>query len=79
MGHRNPIAVTIMPGTSIASRFRQAARRFPSANQGNIAVLFGIALLPVLGFMVAAIDYSRSYRARSSMQGALDSTSLMLA
>jgi Flp pilus assembly protein TadG len=43
--------VTIMPGASIASQVRRAASRFPGDNQGNIAVLFGIALLPILGFM----------------------------
>ena len=79
MGHGNPITVTIMPVTSIASQLRRAARRFPGANQGNIAVLFGIALLPILGFMGAAIDYTRANSARSSMQAALDSTALMLA
>jgi Flp pilus assembly protein TadG len=79
MGHRNPIMVTIMPGASIASQVRRAASRFPDDNQGNIAVLFGIALLPILGFMGAAIDYTRANSARSSMQTALDSTALMLA
>jgi Flp pilus assembly protein TadG len=79
MGHRNPIMVTIMPGASIASQVRRAASRFPGDNQGNIAVLFGIALLPILGFMGAAIDYTRANSARSSMQTALDSTALMLA
>ena len=39
---------------------------------------FAIALLPMLGFVGAAIDYSRAANARSSMQAALDSTSLML-
>lgn len=68
-----------MPGSSIASQVRRAASRFPGANQGNIAVLFGIALLPILGFMGAAIDYTRANSARSSMQAALDSTALMLA
>jgi Flp pilus assembly protein TadG len=79
MGHRNPITVTIMPVTSIASQIRHAVSRFPAANQGNIAVLFGVALLPILGFMGAAIDYTRVNSARSSMQAALDSTALMLA
>ncbi|MFH1345587.1 MAG: TadE/TadG family type IV pilus assembly protein [Pseudomonadota bacterium] len=68
-----------MPGSSIASQVRHAVSRFPGANQGNIAVLFGFALLPILGFMGAAIDYSRANSARSSMQSALDSTALMLA
>ncbi|MDB5576990.1 MAG: Pilus assembly protein TadG [Bradyrhizobium sp.] len=68
-----------MPATSIAGQFRRAVRRFRGANEGNIALLFGIALLPMLGFMGGAIDYSRANKARSSMQAALDSTALMLA
>ncbi|MBW5439834.1 pilus assembly protein TadG [Bradyrhizobium canariense] len=52
--------------------------RFAAAEQGNIAVIFAIALLPVLGFVGAAIDYSRAAQARSAMQAALDSTSLMV-
>ncbi len=68
-----------MLATSIVSQVRRAVRRFPGANQGNVAVLFGIALLPILTFMGAAIDYARVNKARTSMQGALDSTALMLA
>ena len=52
--------------------------RFAAAEQGNIAVIFAIALLPVLGFVGAAVDYSRAAQARSAMQAALDSTALMV-
>jgi Flp pilus assembly protein TadG len=65
--------------TSFASQVRGAARRFSGANQGNIAVTFAIALVPLLTFIGAAIDYTRANAARSSMQAALDSTALMLA
>lgn len=68
-----------MPATSIVSQVRRAVSRFAGANQGNVAVLFGVALLPILSFMGAAVDYSRVSKARSAMQAALDSTSLMLA
>ncbi len=60
-------------------RIRAAARRFVSANDGNIAILFGIAVIPIIGFVGAAVDYTRANAARSSMQAALDSTALMLA
>jgi Flp pilus assembly protein TadG len=67
-----------MLAASIIRHVRAAAARFGEANQGNIAVIFAIALLPVLSFVGAAIDYSRVNAARSSMQAALDSTALML-
>ncbi|HEU0148553.1 MAG TPA: pilus assembly protein TadG-related protein, partial [Bradyrhizobium sp.] len=49
---------------------RRAARRFSRDDGGNIAVLFGIALVPILTFVGAAVDYSRANAARSSMQAA---------
>jgi Flp pilus assembly protein TadG len=56
----------------------RAARRFAKSNEGNIAVIFASAILPVLGFVGAAIDYSRASKARTSMQAAMDSAALML-
>lgn len=67
-----------MLSASIIRRFSGAAYRFVGADQGNIAVIFAIALVPLISFMGAAIDYSRANRARSSMQSALDSTALMV-
>ena len=59
-------------------RLGRTARRFAKSNEGNIAVIFAIAILPVLGFVGAAIDYSRASKARTSMQAAMDSTAQML-
>jgi Flp pilus assembly protein TadG len=67
-----------MFGASFRNLARSAARRFAGASEGNIAVTFAIALVPILGFVGAAIDYTRANAARSSMQAALDSTALML-
>jgi len=67
-----------MTGRSILRRLRKAYGRFPAAAQGNIAVIFAIAAVPIISFVGAAIDYSRATNARSSMQAALDSTALML-
>ncbi len=64
--------------SNILARLSRHTGRFVRAENGNIAVLFAIALLPVLGFVGAAIDYSRASSARSSMQAALDSTALMV-
>lgn len=62
----------------LVSRIGRQLARFAPAEQGNIAVIFAIALVPVLSFVGAAIDYSRAAQARSSMQSALDSAALML-
>ncbi|OKO75197.1 pilus assembly protein TadG [Bradyrhizobium sp. NAS80.1] len=62
----------------VVRRIGRQLARFAAAEQGNIAVIFAIALVPVLGFVGAAVDYSRAVKARTSMQAALDSTALML-
>src|ERR1700761_6615918 len=63
---------------SLPRRILEAVRRFAGAKDGNIAVIFTIAAIPIISFVGAAIDYSRLNNARSSMQAALDSTALML-
>jgi Flp pilus assembly protein TadG len=75
---RDATSVTAMLARFIIRHIRDAARRFVGANDGNIAVIFTIAAIPVIGFVGAAIDYSRTNSARSSVQTALDSTALML-
>jgi len=64
---------------SIFRRVARAASRFIRAKDGNIAVTFGIASVPLFCFVGAAIDYSRAATARTAMQAALDSTVLMVA
>jgi Flp pilus assembly protein TadG len=68
-----------MLDTVVFRRIRTAVSRFAGANDGNIAILFGIAVIPIITFVGAAVDYTRANSARSSMQAALDSTALMLA
>jgi Flp pilus assembly protein TadG len=67
-----------MFSASFRDQVRSAAGRFIKADRGNIAVTFAYALVPILGFIGAAVDYTRVNSARSSMQAALDSTALML-
>ena len=70
--------VTVMFGASFQKQLRGSATRFVADKDGNIAVIFAIALVPILGFVGAAVDYTRANTARSSMQAALDSTALMV-
>lgn len=67
-----------MFGKAVSASIRSATRRFAGAKDGNVAVIFAIALLPVMAIVGAAIDYTRAASARSSMQAALDSTALMI-
>ena len=69
----------LWPNKTLQARWmRKVLGQFAKADEGNIAVIFVIALIPILGLVGAAVDYSRASAARTSMQAALDSTALML-
>ena len=53
-------------------------RKFASARNGNVAITFAFALIPIICFVGAAVDYSRDNTVKAEMQGALDSVALML-
>lgn len=46
--------------------------------RANVLPIFTLAVIPVMGMVGAAVDYSRANAARTAMQAALDSTALML-
>ncbi len=62
----------------LPSRVASFLRSFRSGNSGNVMITFALAIIPVIGFTGAAIDYSRANSAKSAMQAALDSTALIL-
>jgi hypothetical protein len=53
-------------------------RRFLSDRRGNIAILFGLAVVPIFGIMGAALDYSMANLQRTQLQAAADNTILIL-
>ena len=67
-----------MNHASILKRVAALARRFRLSSGGNVAVIFAIAIVPIIGFIGAAVDYSRVNNARTAMQTALDSAALMI-
>ncbi|HEX7883178.1 MAG TPA: TadE/TadG family type IV pilus assembly protein [Afipia sp.] len=67
-----------MNDASIFNRARGLIARFRRAQGGNVAMLFGIAIVPMLGFVGAAVDYTRVNNARTAMQTALDTAALMI-
>ncbi len=54
------------------------ARRFVLARRGNVAIIFALSLIPILGLTGAAIDFGRANAVKASLQAALDSTALMV-
>jgi len=57
---------------------RRLLSRFWSDRRGNIAIIFGLAIVPVMGAIGAAVDYSVANASRSAMQASLDNTALAL-
>jgi Flp pilus assembly protein TadG len=65
--------------TNAWRKFRRYLRAFRLARAGNVAVVFALASVPVIGFIGAGYDYSHANAVKADMQAALDSTALMLA
>ncbi|WP_424362576.1 pilus assembly protein TadG-related protein [Methylocystis parvus] len=51
---------------------RFAAKRFASARSGSAAIIFGLAFIPAMLGVGAAIDYGRAAMIRTKLQGATD-------
>jgi Flp pilus assembly protein TadG len=60
-------------------RIWRDAHALRADHSGNVAIIFGIAAIPVFGLVGAAVDYSRANAARTAMQVALDAAALMVA
>jgi Flp pilus assembly protein TadG len=52
--------------------------RFRKNTRGGIAPLLGITIIPLMGAVGAAVDYSQASATRVAFQSALDSTALMI-
>ena len=70
---------SIFSRNPLLSRLSAVLRAFGRANQGNVALVMGLTLVPAVGMTGAAIDYSRANSVKAGMQTALDATALMLA
>jgi Flp pilus assembly protein TadG len=61
--------------------FDRVLRRAAGAlrdQRGNVTITFALALIPLVGGVGTAVDYSRANSARTAMQAALDATGLIL-
>ncbi len=76
MGAVQRISGFVMPKSPLP-RLRKSTAAFLAARDGNVAVLFGIASIPIVLLVGVAVDYSRAAAARTAMQSATDSAALM--
>lgn len=67
-----------MTPTTLLDTLRQRVRTFRDAKGGNVMLTFALATLPLMGFVGAAVDYSRGNSAKAAMQQAIDATGLIL-
>lgn len=57
----------------------ETMRRFRDDQRGNFLMMFALALVPLMGVVGVAIDYSRASNARQALNAAIDSAALMAA
>jgi Flp pilus assembly protein TadG len=50
--------------------------KFRRNASGNVAITFGLMMMPIIGMVGAAIDYSNASRVRTSLMGAADAASV---
>src|SRR5689334_9101753 len=62
----------------IFDSLRSRVRTFRHATAGNVILTFALATIPMVGFVGAAVDYSRGNSAKAAMQQAIDATGLIL-
>jgi Flp pilus assembly protein TadG len=67
-----------MTNSTFVQRFRDRLRAFRTAERGHVVFTFSLAVIPIIGVIGAAVDYSRANSAKSAMQSAVDATALML-
>jgi Flp pilus assembly protein TadG len=54
------------------------ARRFSRDRRGNVAILFGLALIPIILIVGVAVDYGRAMTVRGTMSDAADAAALAI-
>src|SRR3977135_4096211 len=68
-----------MTSPGLIEKLRNRLPAFRQDERGNLAFIFTLAMIPIMGSLGAAVDYSRANWVKISMQDASDATALMLA
>lgn len=64
---------------SLLQRLTNRLKNFTTNQSGVVAVIFGIAVIPVVGMVGASLDYSRAANVQTQLQDALDAAILTVA
>lgn len=62
--------------TRLIARLQKPCREFTRNTEGSVASIFALALVPIVGLMGAAVDYSAANNARTALQARLDTALL---
>jgi Flp pilus assembly protein TadG len=65
-----------MPESRLPERVTALIRRFRRDRKANVAVIFAIAILPILTAIGCAVDYSLATRMKAKLQSAADAASV---
>ena len=72
------VVIIAMDTSRLIENLRKRWQAFRTANAGNVAMTFGLTLVPLMISVGAAVDYSRANSIKATMQAALDSTALAM-
>jgi type II secretory pathway pseudopilin PulG len=61
-----------MTSKTLVQQLRDTLRRFHASERGNVAVIFALALAPIVIAVGTAVDYSRANRVKAVLQSVLD-------
>jgi Flp pilus assembly protein TadG len=67
-----------MTNQSLFQRLSSRLRALRGEERGNVILTFALATVPIMGFVGAAVDYSRANSDKAAMQAAIDATALMM-
>ena len=61
---------------NLVKRAVRRAKSFRSEKKGQVAIIFGLAILPLMGFVGTAVDYARATAVLASLNAAADAAAL---
>src|SRR5947209_7261929 len=70
--------VSVMHARRFIDKLRRSLIELRASQSGNVIVTFALMLIPLMGFVGAAVDYSHANSIKAEMQAALDATALAM-